>query len=378
MDYQIELTTPAKLFDGQYSWCHPRAGTIPSGAEGNDSCRPLVVMTLQKILLEASDVFSGMNEMRTADLGQTWSEPTPVPAFERQPFGENREITVCDFTSAWHAASGRLIGTGHTVVYENNRLVHVRPRATAYAVYDATRRTWGEWRTLKMPDDPKFSNAGAGATQRVDLPNGDILLPVYFTQIGQTQYSATVVRCGFDGRTLRYLEHGSELTVGIARGFVEPSLTTFGGRYFLTLRNDERGYVAVSDNGLGFGQPRPWTFDDGTELGSYNTQQHWVTHRGTLYLAYTRRGANNDHVIRHRAPLFIAQVDPERLVVLRSTERVLMPERGARLGNFAVTNVSQHETWVTDAEWMQPIGCEERGSDGSVWVSRILWSEPNS
>ena len=62
-----------------------------------------------------------------------------------------------------------------------------------------------------------------------------------------------------------------------------------------------------------------------------NTQQHWLSHRDGLCLIYTRRGANNDHVIRNGAPLFIAGVDPERLRVLRATERVLIP--GARGGS---------------------------------------------
>lgn len=97
-------------------------------------------------------------------------------------------------------------------------------------------------------------------------------------------------------------------------------------------------------------------WDDGADLGNYNTQQHWVTHSNGLFLVYTRKGAHNDHVFRHRAPLFIAQVDPEKLCVVRSTERVLVPERGARLGNFGVAEVSENETWVTVAEWMQTWG----------------------
>jgi hypothetical protein len=31
--------------------------------------------------------------------------------------------------------------------------------------------------------------------------------------------------------------------------------------------------------------------DDGAELGSYNTQQHWLSHGDGLFLMYTRRGA---------------------------------------------------------------------------------------
>ena len=41
---------------------------------------------------------------------------------------------------------------------------------------------------------------------------------------------------------------------------------------------------------------REWRFDDGSPLGSYNTQQHWVTVGGGLFLVYTRKGADNDHI----------------------------------------------------------------------------------
>lgn len=135
-----------------------------------------------------------------------------------------------------------------------------------------------------------------------------------------------------------------------------------------------RGYVAVSDDGLHFEAPRPWCFDDGSELGNYNTQQHWVSRGDDLYLVYTRRGLDNDHVFRHRAPLLMAQVDPERLQVIRGSEAELVPNRGARLGNFSVTDVGPGETWVVVAEWMQPEGCERYGSDNTIWAVRIIWS----
>jgi hypothetical protein len=108
-----------------------------------------------------------------------------------------------------------------------------------------------------------------------------------------------------------------------------------------------------------------------------------VTHSDGLFLVYTRRGANNDHVFRHRAPIFLAQVDPEKLHVVRSTERVLIPERGAGLGNsYGVTEINEHETWVTTAEWMQgPKGIlmpgNEYGSDNSLFAAKIFWKTPN-
>ena len=108
-----------------------------------------------------------------------------------------------------------------------------------------------------------------------------------------------------------------------------------GSRYLMTLRNDDHNYVTSGKDGLHFDMPRRLTFDDGKLLGSYNTQAHWLTLGKRLYLVYTRRGAKNDHIFRHRAPLFIARFNPETLRVVRSTERILVPERGARLAILA-------------------------------------------
>ena len=179
------------------------------------------------------------------------------------------------------------------------------------------------------------------------------------------------------------------MTVPVKRGLYEPSLMEFDGRYFLTMRNDDHGYVSVSEGGdsLKFTTPKKWTFDDGSELGNYNTQQHWVRHpQHGLWLVYTRRDANNDHVFRHRAPLFIAKVDPQKLHVIRSTEQILVPEKGARLGNFGVTEISNNETWVTAAEWMQgpapnhhdPKPLVARGADNRIWVAKIRWTSPSA
>ncbi len=381
--FRIQLDTIHRGYDGKTCWVHPRAGTIPAASLDK---QPSVVLTMQKLLLTGSDVFFALNEMRTDDLGKSWSGPTEHgETLGRRDEPEGVIVATCDFTPKWHAKSGKLLGTGQTVRYNNDRVIENRDRETSYSVYDPAARTWTKWATLVMPDAVKFQSAGAGSVQRLDLPNGDILLPIYFKSQEQKTYRTTVVRCSFDGTTLAYREHGSELTIGDGRGLYEPSLTRFGGHHFLTLRNDSAGYVATSDDGLHFSEPQKWLWDDGTDLGNYNTQQHWVTHKSGLFLVYTRKGAKNDHVFRHRAPLFIAQVDPEKLRVIRKTERILVPERGARLGNFAVTDVSERETWVTVAEWMQTWGPNivipqgnKYGADNSVYVARILWDEPTT
>ncbi len=387
--YKIELTEATRGFDGKMCWVHARAGVIPPNLPVNPSGDPLVVMTLQKLQLSGSDIFFALNEMRSADLGKTWTTPREHSSFARKPFSWNEhadlEITVCDFWPKWHAASGKILGIGHTAVYQNNVVMKVRPRSTAYSVYDPGMASWSPWQTMAMPEVPRFENAGAGCVQRFDLEDGTILLPINFKSLEEEAYSVTVLRCSFDGSELRYLEHGSELTVPVKRGLYEPSLTRWGGRYYLTMRNDDHGYVSVSDDGLRFDEPRKWLFDDGQDLGNYNTQQHWVKHSDALHLVYTRRGANNDHVFRHRAPLFIARVDPETRRVIRESEQVLVPEYGARLGNFGVTEVSPLETWVTVTEWMQgpaphahdPAPLVARGADNRVWVAKVKWVSPN-
>ncbi len=376
--YRLSRDVPTRYFDGEHCWCHPRAGIVPGAGRGGV---PRVVMTMNTMDLAGSDVFKAMYGLRTDDLGVTWTEAAAIesmaPRMETIAGGE-RPVAASDFWPGWHAASKTLLGTGHSVVYTPDwKIVPERPRHTAYAVYDAPADGWTSWRKLAMPDDPKFANAGAGCTQRHDEPDGTILLPFYFVPPEQNSRVA-VMRAAFDGRELKYLEHGDELSIDdTSRGLHEPSLARFGDEYFLTIRHDQRGYVTRSRDGLHFEPMRAWTFDDGSDLGNYNTQQHWVTHSDALYLVYTRRGLDNDHVFRHRAPLVMAQVDPRKLHVIRSTEQVLVPERGARLGNFGVTDVSPEETWVTVAEWMQPRGCEKYGSDGSVYVARVHWQKPN-
>jgi lysophospholipase L1-like esterase len=376
LPFEVKLTSVTKGYDGKTCWVHPRAGAIPG-------MTPSVVLTMQKLLLSGSDIFYALNDTRSDDLGSTWS---PIrehsQTLERRKESNGIEICPSDFTPKFHAESGKLIGIGHNVRYRDNKVIHDRQRETVWSVYDDQARSWMPWATLQMPDEPKFFCAGAGCVQRFDLENGDILLPIYFKAEKDKFYRTTVLRCSFDGTTLKYLEHGTELALESGRGVYEPSLTRCAGKFYLTLRNDTAGYVATSADGLHFGPIQPWKFDDGSELGNYNTQQHWVTHRDRLYLVYNRQGAHNDHVARHRAPLFMAEVDQKTLTVKRRTESILVPERGARLGNFAITEVSENETWVTVAEWMQTwvpniiIQPDNAfGADNTVWAARILWKK---
>lgn len=375
----IEVVTPLTApEDGTY-WMQARGGVIPGSLRAVSDRPPQVVITLQKIDRVGVHMYHGLCDMWSDDLGKTWTAPTAIKGVDRIVHSDQLLEAPVDMTPQFHHKTGKLLATGATFWQdlETKKNLLRGPSETAYTVYDPATKKWSQWARLKMPDDPKFYFARAGCTQRVDLPDGDILLPIYFYRNdgGETNY-VTVVRCAFDGKTLAYKEHGNEMTVDIdakrrRTGLYEPSLTQFGGKYFLTLRADEGAYVATSEDGLNFTEPKPWKFDDGTELGSYNTQQHWITHSDGLFLAYTRKGAENDNVFRHRAPLFMAKVDPEQLVVLRETERVLLPNLGKAFGNFGVCDVTPDETWVVDC-----LTGAEPGQE-NLYIAKIRWSKPN-
>lgn len=379
--FKVSLDIPAKLFDGHRCWAHPRAGIVSGvGQKGI----PEIIMTMNTAELTGSDVFKGMYSMKTNDFGKSWGTPMEIKNLTyrwEEIEGVRRPVAASDFWPKWHSASKTLLGTGHTVAYTPDWKVMtpgpMRPRDTTFSIYNSDTGEWTEWQKLKMPDTGLFHDSGAGCVQRYDEKDGTILLPVYYVPTGKNS-RVTVIRCNFDGKSLNYQSHGNELMINDeTRGLHEPSLSKFNNEYFLTIRNDKRAFVTRSRNGSQFEQIEPWKFDDGTDLGSYNTQAHWVTHSDALFLVYTRRGADNDHVARNRAPLFMAQVDTDRLCIIRSTEIALTPNRGAQQGNFGVTDVSRDETWVTTSEWMQPKGVEKYGSDGSIFIARIHWDTPN-
>ena len=376
LDFTVKLEVAEQALTPEFCWFHPRAAAIPGA--GKDG-KPAVVMTIQKHL-KVSDYYSGMWTMRTDDLGVSWSGPTEIPELGWVHKDNGIVVAVADVTPGWHAKTKRLLAIGCSVRYspKGKQLSDTkRPSQTAYAVHDPQSGNWSKWQTLELPADEKFNFARNGCAQWMVESDGTVLVPIYFAKSAREPASVTVVHCRFDGEKLTYMAHGTELSLNVVRGLCEPSLVKFGDRYYMTIRNDVKGYVATSDDGLHFGPIKPWTFDDGAELGSYNTQQHWLVHSDGLFLAYTRRGADNDHIFRHRAPIFLAQVDPDKLHVLRSTEKVLIPERGAQMGNFGASAINANESWVTVSEYMANDKPHPRGADGSTFVARVMWSRPN-
>jgi len=374
----IERQTLWKNRDGKsVTWFHPRPCLVPR--KGN---KPFVLMTLQEI--SGSDYFGPVHWSATEDNGKTWSEPKLIDGFDRRDVPEHAglEEGVCDVVPQYHPNTDTTLALGHCVYYRGPRFSR-NDQLNRYPMY-CVRRADGSWSDRKklVWDDPRGSHIYSNnCGQRVVLPDGDILLAFTFGPEANGRMVAGV-RCGFDGETLTVKEVGPPLVHKVNRGLLEPSVTAFQGRYYITIRaEDDRGYVSVSEDGLHWAEKKAWNWDSGEPLTMSTTQQHWMTHTDGLYLVYTRKAENNTNVLRWRSPLFACRVDPERLVLIKETERIVLPLVGdgvkdpdgvALMGNFHVVNASPDESWVTVGEWLP-----RRGAKGNTLLARIQWSKPN-
>lgn len=372
----MKITTKKLRYpiDTEHCYVHAR-GVIREDGFG--------IVTMQQLVLSGSDLFLGIEMIKTQDSGESFTNPVMCENLRRRYFSDGTSCAMCDATPYYHRKTGKIILTGHEVFYtEDGR--HADERTLPlYAVYDESRGDFSEYKRIEIPEQyaDECYTGGSGCTQICELDNGELLIPMYYrtrqnTLGGPLRLRSAILRCTFDGECVTVKEVGDPMSLDVARGLYEPSIISYNSHFFVSLRNDVTGYVARSCDGLHFDTPVELRFDDGEGLGSYNTQSHWLRGDDGLYLVYTRKGAGNDHVFRHRAPLFIARFDTERMCVVRESERIAVPERGARLGNFGCQSYSGERGYVFAAEWMQcdPLGwdaCARYGSDNSIFISEI-------
>jgi hypothetical protein len=351
------------------TWFHPRACRVGK----------TMFMTLQEI--KGSDFFGPVHWTTSEDGGRTWSAFQPAPPLGWVPLAGGGHEGVCDVTPEYHPQTGSVLALGHNVFYKTDRFDRDQPsRWPVYAVWKDN--AWGPRQKLAW-DDPRGSyiysnNCG----QRVVLPDGDVMMSFTFG-VKDKPRAVCGVRCSFDGKRLVVKQTGPEITNPKGRGLLEPSLTRFRDRFYLTIRaEDDHGYVAVGDDGMNYEPKQAWAWDDGEPLAMSTTQQHWLTHSDALFLVYTRKDATNVKVPRWRAPLWVAQVDVQSLRLIRATERVVLPLVGdgvnqadlvPMMGNFGVCNAAANESWVTDGSW-----CPKTGNSGELQLARISWSRPNA
>ncbi len=402
----VERRVVQKGYDRRSCWVHARAvidHSIPECA------RQLITLQGNKMGRDEStwDVFGGLHMMISNDGGESWTAPEPQRGLAPWSEGELR-VVISDFTPQWHSATGRILGLGHTCRYRGEALAPVpRRRETVWSVLKPGRDHWSDAQALEMPDPKRFFSSGTGSIQWEEKEDGDLLVPIYFRSDrhgtpDQLRTEVLVMACGFDGEQLRLKELGNTLSMASHRGLGEPSLIRGADRYWMTLRNGGGAYYATSSDGLHFDAPTLWRFDDGTMLESYDTQAHWMRLADRLFLVYTRRSGQNAHVVRYRAPLWMAEVDQQRGVLIKASEQEVIPERGAQLGNFGVTPYSDDAALICVSEWMENAGewnaevwsaleerfptadlralaalpgrcglCELSGSDNSIFLAKV-------
>jgi hypothetical protein len=379
LDYQIKIETPYKEFTNRFFWSHAYLAAIPRA--GKDGLPAVIVTTQKQLKNRSGDYYSGLYQLRSDDLGRTWSGPAAIPelAWTKE---DGHDLSISGIVPNWHPQTGKLLAIGHCALYDQKG-EYFDQRGSQwvyYTVYDPQTAQWSYGQPLSQRGQGYFCTA-ASCDQWLIEPDGTVLAPVYVQPTEGSRWAVCVWKCTFDGQGLTVVERGKLIARDKARGTHEPSLVKFNDRYWLTIRTDDSAFVATSRDGLRYEPPIEWRFDDGQPLGCRNTQQHWAVHSDALFLVYTRRTGDNDDIFRNRAPLFIAQVDPSKKAVLRRTERILLPNRGVPLGNFGVNYVTPQETWVSVAEAMWPYHGKpptDRGAEGAILVARIIWSKPNA
>ena len=362
----------AEGYDGRTCRVIPTAFRTPDGGLHID---------YSMLDLSGSDVFVDRYVISSHDGGKTFSAPR---LFNGRPQdvrdGVRRMYTLLVH---WHEKTRTNYTIGYLSSYTDGNTMVLDGKDTMRALtgkFDAPSMRFTDCRFLIPP-----------GTEDLDLlffmepleeDDGTILVPAYCRPGNRRQHEVIVFRFAVEDGTLRFLERGPSITRhDLNRGVYEPRLTRLGEKYYLTLRSDETGWRAESADGLRFTAPVEWLWDDGTPLGSRNTQQAWLRHPDGLFLVYTRETPHNRHIFRNRAPLFMARFDEERGCLVRDTEVIAVPELGARLGNFTVTNVKENEAWICVAEWMQTQGerwfdgslCAQYGANNRLWRIRITW-----
>jgi len=205
------------------------------------------------------------------------------------------------------------------------------------------------------------------------LDSGTIVYP-FLTLKGHCRSVRTVVARQW-GEKWRPLCVSEGLANEVKRGLLEPQIVKCQHRLFMTMRaEDGFGYLAVSeDDGRSWSKPQAWRWHGGEKIRMHTTMTKLLSHSNGMLLVYTRIRDDNRNVFRNRAPLHCADVDLTTLSLRRSTERVIIPNRGLPVGNFWVWPIDQTKSYVCATEWPR----DGRAANGDTWLAKIYWRIPN-
>ncbi len=380
------------------SWFAPTMAMIP----GNGDRPPRVFVTA--INLVGRDL-GDQHVMITANRGESWSNALlpqnwyKVPlnvSLRRETFADYNVFESPYFGLHYHRKTDQLIAVGRTHFTWDEYSYYSEPfmrckderffdglcegqleGSMVYSLWDADIGGFTPWTRLYLPVDVSLQIFPFAQFHEED--DGTLLIPAIDTHsqplpLSRTEerYSPVMARFGFDGTGLYYLEHGDPLPVKVGGKWSNVSLVHFNGKYILTIRQKEGAMVATSDDGLHFGESKPWRFDDGRVLECFDTSQKLLKHGSKLYLVYTRKSDLNGGVYLDRAPLWISEVDTDNLVLLRATERIVFSRKQAAMGDFCVASMIDNEAWVVTGERIQ--GVDESRYIGDLLLGRVRFT----
>ena len=341
------------------AWFAPNIAVVPRAGEGG--C-PEIMVTAQQ--LTGNDIGPG-HYLKTADMGKKWTPPMENQGLFKIPL-EDDVFERPGLFWIYHKKSNKLLGIGNTYFtrdrgdetgFKKEEYVFGRKRSQIHAVWNDEKNDPEPWQRMNLPEKLNWmGGVSIFAYQNHECEDGSLLLPISHRP-GDKPPCVGTIRCEFDGKKVVIIDSGKTVGTGTSPGACEPSLVEFVGRYFLTIRSasggDFRMYHAASEDGLNWEDFSPWCWDDGTEIETENTQQHWLRRANSLYLVYTRKSELSNGVFRSRAPLWMAKVDIKTLRLIRESEVVIFPEKRARMCNFCVANITSKESWIVTGEWLE-------------------------
>ena len=279
MSSELQITC-STMVEGneEWDWLQARTGYIPGE---KPFCVTIMNQTRNRFTHDYCDIYQTISR----DGGTTWSDPDPVPSLRRAETPDGYEVAPSDMWTQWHSRSAMVMASGVSFHFAGGRHEHHLRHQVVYTVMDPKTESWGPMLALELPErdheNLTMLAQSAGCSQRVDLPDGDVLLPLVYLPSSTLNkeadtfdysdervfYNSIVARCGFDGQSLTYKEHGTQHTIsrehshrlaarrGVepsGRGLYEPSLATFEGAFFLTLRSDHSAFVTKGEDGIHF------------------------------------------------------------------------------------------------------------------------------
>ena len=201
-----------------------------------------VVAGEPEVRIEAGQIWKGAGEAET-DNGVRGGAVPSDDFFRRHQYCCGDVVKISTVVGD---LDGDLIGLalGHSVFYRGPKFEKNQPpRGPVYAVWKDG--TWGSRQRLAWADPRGSQIYTNNCGQRVNLPNGDVIMSFTFGAKDQSR-CVCGVRCSFDGTCLAVRETGNALSNPKGRGLLEPSVTRFGGRFFLTIRaEDERALARI-------------------------------------------------------------------------------------------------------------------------------------